>query len=90
VRSGDGMLTQPGPPIRHDWHGHCSGQFTEAADGKETAAAPFPPVEEEIVMAVDKVIKALAAVGKANAKAAWFVAKCAAKVAKKAATGGKG
>jgi len=40
-------------------------------------------------MAVDKVVKAMAAVGKANAKAAWFIAKCAAKVAAKAATGGK-
>ena len=40
-------------------------------------------------MAVDTVIKAMAAVGKANAKAAWFVTKCAAKAAKKAATAGK-
>ena len=40
-------------------------------------------------MAGDKVIKAMAEVGKANAKAAWFIAKCAAKVAKKVASGGK-
>jgi len=36
-------------------------------------------------MAGDKVLTAMAKVGKANAKAAWFVAKCAAKVAKKTA-----
>ena len=40
-------------------------------------------------MAVDKVIAAMSGVGKANAKAAWFIAKCAAKVAAKIATGGK-
>ena len=41
-------------------------------------------------MAKDEVIEAMAKVGEANAKAAWFIAKCAAKLAKKVATGGKG
>jgi len=38
--------------------------------------------------ATDEVLKAMANVGKANAKAAWEVAKAVAKITKKA-TGGK-
>jgi len=38
-----------------------------------------------MIMAADKIIQSMAEVGKANAKAAWFIAKCAAKLAKKTA-----